>query len=65
MAKTLGVLLGGMFVGAVGAEVLRRKYPDCMDKLCAKVKQATLAARQAFKEGYQSVTEVSEAPEAG
>lgn len=57
----LGILLGGMFVGAVGTEVLRRKYPDCMDKLCAKVKQATSAAKQAFKEGYQSVTESPEA----
>jgi len=56
MTKALGILLGGMFVGAVGAEVLRRKYPDGMDKLYAKVKQATLAAKQAFKEGYQSVT---------
>lgn len=61
MAKTLGILLGGVFVGAVGMEVLRRKYPDCVHKLCAKVKQATLAAKQAFKEGYRSVTESPEA----
>jgi len=57
MTKTLAILLGGMFVGAVGIEVLRKKYPDCLEKFSAKVKQSTLAARQAFKEGYQSITE--------
>jgi hypothetical protein len=60
MVKALGILLGGMFVGAVGTEVLRRKYPGCMDKLSAKVKQATSAAKQAFKEGYRSVAESPE-----
>ncbi|GAG29818.1 unnamed protein product, partial [marine sediment metagenome] len=31
MLKTLGILLGGVFVGAVSVEVVRRKCPDTLD----------------------------------
>ncbi len=28
MLKSLGILIGGVFIGAVGVEVVSRKYPD-------------------------------------
>ena len=31
MVKSLGILIGGIFVGAVGAEIVRKKYPKTME----------------------------------
>jgi len=57
MLKGLGILIGGVFVGAVSAEVVRKKYPDTVDKLHAKVRQITSEAKEAFKNGYQNATQ--------
>lgn len=57
MLKTLGILIGGVFIGAVSAEVVRRKYPDTMDKLKAKTCQIASEAKEAFKNGYQNATQ--------
>ena len=56
MLKTLGILIGGVFVGAVSAEVVRKKYPDTMDKMRAKARQITSEAKESFKNGYQNAT---------
>lgn len=56
MLKTLGVLAGGLFVGAVGVEVLRRKCPDALDRLYATVRKIASEAREAFKSGYENAT---------
>ena len=56
MLKGLGILIGGVFVGAVSAEVVRKKYPDTMDKMRAKARQITSEAKEAFKNGYQNAT---------
>jgi len=57
MLKTLAILIGGVFVGAVSAEVVRKKYPDTMDKMRAKVRQITSEAKESFKNGYQNATQ--------
>ena len=53
MLKSLGILIGGVFVGA---EVVRKKYPDTVDKLRAKARQIISEAKEAFKNGYQNAT---------
>jgi hypothetical protein len=56
MLKSLGVLIGGVFVGAVGVEVVNRKYPEAVNKMQEKVRQLTSEAKKAFKNGYKSAT---------
>jgi hypothetical protein len=70
MIKSLGILVGGIFVGAVGAEILRKKYPKiidvgadvickkcpkAMDKLYTKTCEVTSGIKEAFKTGYENV----------
>ena len=64
MVKTLCVLAGGIFVGAVVMEIVHKEYPERMDKLYAKVHKVTLRAKEAFRKGYQSITEPPEAEKA-
>jgi len=52
MVKSLGALLGGIFVGAVGMEIVRRKYPNALDKLCGGMCEIASGAKEAFKQGY-------------
>ena len=54
MIKSLGVLIGGIFVGAVGAEILRKKYPETLNKLCSKTCDITSGVKEAFKKGYSN-----------
>jgi hypothetical protein len=56
MLKSLGILVGGVFVGAVAAEVFRRKYPKALSKVSAKVRDVASQAEVAFKKGYESAT---------
>jgi hypothetical protein len=56
MFKGLAIMIGGIFVGAVGMEILRRKCPHGLDSLYAKTREMTSAARDAFKVGYENVT---------
>ena len=65
MFKGLGILVGGIFIGAVGAEVVRKACPGGFDKLYASVGQLANAAREAFVEGYQDATGGSDAEPAG
>ena len=54
MIKSLGILVGGIFVGAVGAEILRQKCPDTLGKLCTKACDITSGVKEAFKKGYEN-----------
>ena len=60
MLKSLGILVGGIFAGAVVAEVIRRKYPhslpDALKKVSAKASEITSHAKEAFKKGYENAT---------
>jgi len=57
MLKTLGILLGGVFVGAVGAEVVHRKCPDTLDKVRTRTRKAISDAKEAFRNGYKTATQ--------
>ena len=61
MLKSLGILLAGIFIGAVGAELIRRKCPDALDKLYAKTREAASGAKEAFNNGYQNATQPKQA----
>ena len=52
MLKGLGILAGGIFIGAVGAEVVRKAWPGGLDTFYAKAGRLTGAAKEAFMEGY-------------
>ena len=54
MLKGLGILLGGLFVGAVTAEIIRKKCPDIGDKLRTKICNASDGVKEAFKAGYEN-----------
>ena len=56
MVKSLGALLGGIFVGAVGMEIVRRKYPNALDRLCGGIRDLGSGAKEAFKQGYANAT---------
>ena len=57
MFKSLGIMIGGIFVGAVGMELLRRKYPNALDKLHGKTSRAASGLVEAFKAGYQDAAQ--------
>jgi hypothetical protein len=57
MLKTLGILIGGVFVGAVGAEVIQKKYPDALGKLYTKPREMVNEMKEAFKNGYKKVNQ--------
>lgn len=57
MLKSLGILIGGVFVGAVSVEVIRKKCPDALDKLYAKTREIASEVKAAFKNGYKKASE--------
>ena len=57
MLKGLGILIGGVFVGAVSVEVIRKKYPETVDKLYTKTRRTISEAKEAFKNGYHNATQ--------
>ena len=61
MIKSLGILIGGVFVGAVGAEIIRKKYPDTLDKLYTRTCEITSGMKEAFKKGYENAMQSQEA----
>lgn len=54
MIKSLGIMIGGVFIGAVGIEIIHRKYPDILDKLCTRTCEMTSGIKEAFKKGYEN-----------
>ena len=63
MVKSLGILIGGIFVGAVGAEILRKKCPETLDKLCTKTCEITSGVKEAFQKGYENAMQSQRAAE--
>ncbi len=64
MLKSLGILIGGVFIGAVGVEVVRKKYPESLDKLYAKTCEVASGAKEAFKKGYANAVQPQQAAQA-
>ena len=60
MIKSLGILIGGVFIGAVGVEIFRKKYPEALDKLYAKTCEAASGAKDAFKKGYAKAVQTQQ-----
>jgi len=65
MLKSLGIMIGGIFVGAVGMELVHRKYPDALEKLCKKSSNLTAGIKEGFKKGYENATRPAQAAKAG
>jgi len=63
MIKSLGIMIGGIFVGVVGVEIVRRKYPDALEKLYTRTREMTSGAKEAFKKGYENAMQSQEAAE--
>jgi len=57
MLKSLVILIGGVFIGAVGVEVVRKKYPESLEKLYAKSCEVASGAKEAFKKGYSNAVQ--------
>ncbi len=57
MVKSLGILIGGVFIGAVGVEVIRKSYPKSLGNLYAKTCEAASEAKEAFKKGYANAVQ--------
>ncbi len=51
--KLLGIVVAGVFVGVVVAEVLRQTKPDAFKKVEQKACDFVSSFKSAFKEGYQ------------
>jgi hypothetical protein len=60
MYKSIGMLLGGVFVGAVAMELVSRKYPKPFHKLYSKTCDLATGAKQAFKDGYEHAMQPEE-----
>jgi len=63
MVKSLGILIGGIFVGAVSAEIIRKKYPKAMNNVYAKTCEITSGVKEAFKKGYANAMQSQQAAE--
>lgn len=63
MVKSLGILIGGVFVGAVSAEIIRKKYPKAMNNVYAKTCEITSGVKEAFKKGYANAMQSQQAAE--
>jgi len=57
MLKSLGILIGGVFVGAVSVEVFHKKCPDALNKLYKKTREVTSEVKEAFKNGYEKASQ--------
>ncbi len=64
MVKSLGILIGGIFVGAVGAEIIRKKYPKAMNNIYAKTCEMTSGVKEAFKKGYANAVQPQQTAQA-
>ena len=48
MLRTLGIVVGGIFVGAVAMEVVHKKCPQVLDKFYAKVGELGAGIKEGF-----------------
>ena len=65
MLKSLGIMIGGIFVGAVGMELIHKKYPRALDKLCKKGSNLAAGIKEGFRKGYENATRPARAAKAG
>ncbi len=56
MLKELGILFAGVFVGAVGAELIRKSSPKLVNNVGQKSREAISNLKKAFMGGYESAT---------
>ena len=56
MLKNNGILIGGVFVGAVVAEIINKKCPDIGKKVETKISEISCTVKEAFKAGYANAT---------
>ena len=54
MLKGLGILATGIFVGAVGMEIIRKKHPESLNKLYAMKNGTITRVKKEFMKGYHS-----------
>ena len=64
MFKSLGILIAGVFIGAVGVEIIRKEYPEALGKLYAKTCDAASGAKEAFKKGYSNAVQPKQTAQA-
>ena len=64
MIKSLGILLGGVLIGAIGVEIIHKKCPKALDNLCAKTRDAAAGAKEAFKKGYANAVQPQQTAQA-
>jgi len=60
MLRTLGIVVVGMFAGAVTMEIVHKKYPDRLDKFYSKMGDVASEIKDGFKEGYRSSRQTQE-----
>ena len=72
MIKGLGIMIGGIFIGAVGMEIIHKKFPKAVDKfyeraskMASGAKGVCSEAKEAFKAGYENATRPQKAVPAG
>lgn len=51
----VGVLAGGIFVGAVGMELVYEKYPKTVTKFRKKVRRGIWEAKETLRDGYNKM----------
>jgi len=59
--KSLGALIAGIFIGAVGMEIIHRKCPDALDKLYERTREVASGIKESFKNGYKNAMRPQEA----
>ena len=57
MLKSLGILIGGIFVGAVSVEVVRKKCPGTLNRLYERSCEIATEMKDAFKNGYERASQ--------
>lgn len=72
MIKSLGIIIGGIFIGAMGMEIIRKKYPKALNnsykkarKITSGTKEVCRQVKEAFKAGYENATPPQKAAPAG
>ena len=56
MFKELGIVFAGIFLGAVGAELIRKASPNLLNKVGRKSRKAIANIKEAFMAGYDNAT---------
>jgi len=54
MVKSMVFLVGGIFIGAVSAEIIHKKCPNVMNDVYTKTCEITSGIKDAFKKGYSN-----------